>query len=419
MVKLKRTLGLFDTFSLSLGAIIGAGIFVLTGIASQTAGPAVILSIIISGMIASLTGISVSQLVKAFPKEGGEYEYGYKTLSPFLAFLSGWIWCLNKIVIDSVIALGFATYVSLFLPLQIQIIAIAIIAIVTIINYFGLRATGNLINLLVIIKVGVLIFFVLLGIFHVKLNNFLPFSPHGVAGILQASAIMFFAYVGFIRPIYVVEEVKEPKKNVPKGIFLGLIVSAIIYFLVTFVAIGLVGSNVLGSTDSPLALAISTTGFSQAVSIIIFGAMIATFSVLLGDVLGLSRMIFAMGRRGDYPRWFGHVEKISRTPRRAVLFAGLIIGIPTLIFDLRSLTQVASFLILVYFAFVNLSAIKLKKGSRRFSTISVIGIISTLILAFSLSASSILIGFLLILFGIVYFLVKKKPEHLNLSKNSN
>jgi len=150
MVKLKRTLGLFDTFSLSLGAIIGAGIFVITGIASQTAGPAVIFSIILAGVIASFTGISVSQLVKAFPKEGGEYEYGYKTLSPFFAFLSGWIWCLNKIVIDSVIALGFATYASLLLPIQIQTIAVAIIIIVTVINYFGLRATGNLINLLVI-----------------------------------------------------------------------------------------------------------------------------------------------------------------------------------------------------------------------------------------------------------------------------
>jgi APA family basic amino acid/polyamine antiporter len=205
-----------------------------------------------------------------------------------------------------------------------------------------------------------------------------------------------------------VEEIKKPKKNVPKGIFLGLIIAAIIYFLVTFVAIGLVGSNVLGSTDSPLASAISITNFPQAVSIITFGAIIATFSVLLGDVLGLSRMIFAMGRRGDYPKWFGHIEKFSQTPRRAVLFTGLMIGVPTLIFNLRSLIQVASFLILVYFAFINLSAIKLKKNLRRFSIISAIGIIGVLSLAFSLSFSSILIGFLLIFFGTVYFLVKKR-----------
>ena len=408
MVKLKRTLGLFDTFSLSLGAIIGAGIFVITGVTSETAGPAVIFSIIIAGIIAALTAISVSQLVKAFPREGGEYEYGYKTLSPFLAFLSGWIWCLNKVVMDSAIALGFATYTALFFPFPIQIIAVAIVTIVTIINYLGIRTTGNLINLLVIIKVAVLLFFAFLGIFYIKPSNFIPFSPNGMTGIVQASAIIFFAYIGFIRPIYVVEEVKDPKKNVPKGIFLGLIVSAVIYFLVTFVAIGLVGSKVLGSTDSPLALAISTINFPYAVSIIVFGALIATFSVLLGDVLGLSRMIFAMGRKGDYPRWFGHIEKFSKTPGRAVLFAGLIIVIPTLIFDLRNLTQVASFLILIYFAFVNLSVIKLKKSLTKFSIISAMGIIGTLILAFFLSPLSIFIGFLLIFLGVIYFLMKKK-----------
>lgn len=408
MVKLKRTLGLFDTLSLSLGAIIGAGIFVITGAASQIAGPSLIVSIIIAGIIATLTAISVSQLVKAFPKEGGEYEYGYKTLSPFLGFLSGWIWTLNKIVSDSVIALGFATYSSLFLPLPIQIIAVTIVAIVTIINYFGIRATGSLIDLLVIIKIDILLFFVFLGIFFIKPSNFVPFFPHGITGILQASAIMFFAYVGFIRPIYVVEEVKNPKSNVPKGIFLGIIISTIVYFLVTFVAVGLVGSNALGSTDSPLALAISITNFPQAVNILIFGAMIATFSVLLGDVLGLSRMIFAMGRRGDYPKWLAHIEKFSKIPTRAVILAGLLIGIPTLVFDLRSLVQVASFLILVYFAFVNLSAIKLKKNLRRFSIISATGIIGTLSLAFSLSVLSILIGFLLVFFGVAYFLAKRK-----------
>jgi len=407
MVKLKRTLGLFDTFSLSLGAIIGAGIFVITGIASQIAGPAVIFSIILAGIVASFTGISISQLVKAFPKEGGEYEYGYKTLSPFLGFINGWIWVLNKVVADSVIALGFASYISLFLPISIQTIAVAVIAIVTIINYFDIRTTGNLINLLVIIKVSVLVFFTFLGIFYIKPSNFVPFLPHGLTGFFQASAIMFFAYVGFIRPIYVVEEVKDPKNNVPKGIFLGLIISAVIYFLVTFVAIGLVGSNVLSSTDSPLALAISTTRFPQAIGIITFGAVIATFSVLLGDLLGLSRMIFAMGRKGDYPKWFARVEKYSRTPRRAVIFAGLLIIIPTMVFDLRSLVQVASFLILIYFTFVNLSAIKLKKFLRKFSIISIIGIIGTLVLAFSLSIFSIMIGFSLIFLGTIYFLIKK------------
>jgi len=408
MAGLKRTLGLLDTVSLSLGAIIGAGIFVVIGIAARVAGPSLIVSIVIAGIIAALTGISVSHLLRAFPKEGGQYEYGSRTLSPSLGFLSGWMWCLNKIVTDSVIALGFATYASLFLHVPIQVMALLIIAIIMVINYLGVRTTGNLINLLVIAKVAILLFFVFVGLFYIKPVNFTPFAANGAIGILQASAIIFFAYVGFIRPIYVVEEVKEPKKNVPRGIFLGLAIAAIIYVTVTFVAVGLVGSSLLGSSSSPLALAISVTKFPYAIAIVSIGAIIATFSVLLGDVLGLSRMIFAMGRKGDYPKWLGQISKSKSTPRNAIILSGILIAIPTLFFDLKGLVQVASFLILVYFAFVNLSAAKHKLKIKKSALIPILGIIGTLALAFSLSLYSILIGFALIIAGIIYFSAKSK-----------
>lgn len=407
MGELKRSLGLFDTVSLSLGAIIGAGIFAVTGVASQISGPSLLFSVMIAGIIAALTGVSASQLVKAFPVEGGEYEFAYRTLSPFFAFLSGWMWCLNKIVSDSVIALGFANYVSLFLPLQIKIIAIIAVAAAAAINYFGISATGRAMNLLTITKVSILLFFVFAGIFNIKTSNYFPFFPNGVSGMLEASAIIFFAYVGFIRPIYVVEEIRDPEKNIPRGIFLGLAISALIYFLVMFVAIGLVGSSMLGSTDSPIALAMNAINLPFGVPLIIFGAIVATFSVLLGDVLGLSRMVFAMGRRGDLPKWFGHVEKRSGTPRNAVLLSGLAIAVPLLFFDLRGLVQVASFLILVYFSLLNFSATRLGNSPRKISIISIMGILSTLTLAFSLSLLSISVGFLLISSGIIYFCVKK------------
>jgi APA family basic amino acid/polyamine antiporter len=407
MGQLKRTLGLFDSVLLCLGATIGAGIFVVTGFASQIAGPSLIFSVIIASIVAGFTGVSASQLVKAFPIEGGEYEYAYRTLSPFLAFLSGWMWCLNKIVIDSVIALGFSTYASLFLPIHIKAIAILVVAFATAINYIGISATSKTINLLTTIKICILLLFAFIGIFNVKMSNYLPFFPNGISGMLQAAAIMFFAYVGFIRPIYVVEEVKEPERNVPKGIFLGLLISTFVYFLVTFIAIGLVGSKTLGSTDFPLALAISSINFPFGTELIIFGAILATFSVLIGDLLGLSRMLFAMGRKGDLPKWFGSIKKYSQNPRNAVLFSGLAIGIPSLLFDLRGLVQVASFLILVYFALLNFSATRLRRNPRKFSIISITGILSTLTLAFSLSFLSIILGGLSILIGVIYFYMKE------------
>ena len=197
---MKRTLGLFDSILLSLGATIGAGIFVLTGLASQIAGPSLIFSVIIAGIVAGFTGVSASQLVKAFPIEGGEYEYAYRTLSPPLAFLSGWMWCLNKIVTDSVIVLGFSTYASLFLPIHIKGIAILVVASAMAINYIGISATSKTINLLTTIKLGILLLFTFVGIFNVKMSNYLPFFPNGIGGMLEGAAIIFFAYVGFIRP---------------------------------------------------------------------------------------------------------------------------------------------------------------------------------------------------------------------------
>ncbi|MBI3413479.1 MAG: amino acid permease [Candidatus Aenigmarchaeota archaeon] len=401
---------MFDTISLSIGAIVGAGIFVLTGLASQVAGPALILSVLIASFVATLTAISISNLVRAFPKEGGEYEYGYKILSPFAGFISGWMWTLNKMVAGGVLVLGFATYLSAFFPfIPLKETAVTLIGLVTLINHRGVRTIGTAIDFLVILKLSILIFFIVLGSLFIKADNFFPFAPQGVGGVLHAAAIIFFAYVGFARPVYLVEEIKNPRKNIPKGIFLGLSISTVIYLLVTIVAIGLVGSSSLARTDSPLAIAIASTNVNWAPNLIVLGGLIATFSVLLDDNLALSRMIFAIGRKGDYPKWFAKIEKKSRAPRRAILATGMITAILTFLFDLRQLAEVASFLILTYFALVNLSAIKMEKKKLP-AIIPVIGFIGTLSLALSLAVKNIIIGLLLISIGIVYFHLKRSAS---------
>src|SRR6266581_780507 len=171
MTELKRTLGLFDTFSLVISAVVGAGIF-------EVAGPSLIVSVVIAGMVAMLTSISIAQLVRAFPTEGGEYEYGYKTLSPFAGFLSGWMWNLNKVLADGAVALAFATYLSVLLPaIPARAVAIAIIVIVTLINYSGIRTAGTAIDLLVIANLSILTAFVMIGARFVHSSNFQPFDP--------------------------------------------------------------------------------------------------------------------------------------------------------------------------------------------------------------------------------------------------
>jgi len=206
MTELKRTLGLFDTFCLVISAVVGAGIFAVTGVVSQVAGPALIISVIVAGIIAAFTASSIAQLVRAFPTEGGEYEYAYKTLSPFAGFLSGWMWNLNKVMADGAVALAFATYLSTIFPgLPAQAVAIGIIVLVTLINYSDVRVAGTIIDSLVIANLTILSIFIIVGSFYISPANFQPFAPFVVSGILEASALIFFAYVGSGRPIYLVE----------------------------------------------------------------------------------------------------------------------------------------------------------------------------------------------------------------------
>ena len=349
MAELKRTLGLFDTFGLVISAVVGAGIYAVTGVASRIAGPSLIVSVLVAGLVAALTSMSVAHLVRAFPREGGEYEYGYKTLSPFAGFLSGWMWNINKILADGAVALAFATYLSIFFPgVPTQPIAVGIIAVVTVINYAGIRTAGTAVDVLSVATLSILFAFVGMGSFYIHLANFRPFVPFGIEGTLRASAIMFFAYVGFARPIYLVEEIKDPTRNVPRGIFIGLAVSTVFYLLVTFVAIGLAGSPALGGSSSPLATAISSTNISWMTTLIAIGALIATFSVLLSDNVGLSRMMFAMGRRGDYPRWLGDIDKASRLPRKAIVVCGLLTVLFVLVISFVNLIQIAIETLLFY-----------------------------------------------------------------------
>ena len=408
MAELKRTLGLFDTFSLVISAVVGAGIFAVTGFASRVAGPSLIVSVVIAGAVAVLTSMSIAQLVRRFPKEGGEYEYAYKTLSPFIGFLSGWMWTINKVTADGAVALAFATYLSLFLAgVPTQAVALGIIALVTLINYSGVRTAGNAIDLLVIVNLSILTLFIVIGAFFFRSANFEPFAPFGLEGTLRASAIIFFAYVGFARPIYLVEEIREPTRNVPRGMYLGLAVSIVFYSLITSAAIGLVGSPALGGSESPLATAIGATQIAWAPTLIAVGALFATFSVLLSDNVGLSRMLFAMGRRGDYPRWLGHVDERSRSPRRAIAVTGALTATFVLIVSFVDLVQTASFFILVYFALANLSAARL--SGRNYPLVQpVLGIVGTVGLAISLTINVVLAGLALIAVGTAYILVRKR-----------
>jgi len=407
MAELKKTFGLFDAFNIGIGAIIGAGIFVVTGIGASLAGPALLISLLISAGIAAFTALSFAELSILIPKEGGGYEFAHELISPFAGFITGWLWLFSNVVVGAVVSLGFAHYFALFFPIPVHITAVIACIIITTINYLGAKELEVVNNALVVFKLFILVCFVVFGISAVNQGNITSsFLPHGSIGILQGAAFMFFAFAGFARITVIGEEVKDPKKTIPRAILLALGVSTIIYLLVSYTAIGLVGYEALANSGSPLADAAHQEG-SIIVLLVSLGALAATFSVLLTTLLGTSRVSFAMARNKDLPRFFNKLHPTRNIPYVAILIFGIIMTLFAAFTDLTSAVAIANFASLFYYAVANYAALKIDKP-RYPKIIPIIGLLTCILLLFFLTPAAWIIGSLSIVIGLVYYLAIKK-----------
>lgn len=407
---LKREIGLFDATALGIGAIIGSGIFIVTGIVAGIAGPAMVFSILIAGAIAVFSAMSVAELGAWLPEEGGTYAYAQKLISPFAGFIAGWIWIFSNIFVGAAVSLGFAHYfTTLFPSVPVKVIAVIICLVFLIINYLGLRGSVLFNNLLVITKILILLFFIAFGLGFLRPGTFTPFAPEGPVGVLSGAALIFFAYTGFARVTIMAEEVKDPEKTIPRSIYLALGISTAIYLLVSIVAVGLAGAPALAQSGSPLADAIGITGSSGAVAVIALGAMIATASVLLTTIMGISRIVFSMARSNDLPDIFGRIHPRFSTPHYAIVITGTCMIAALLLGDLTLVVSVSTFAMLLYYLIANIAALRLPREYRLYPTVvPVLGALSCLGLIVFLSPSSWLIGCIGLAIGGVWFILRRK-----------
>jgi len=402
---LKREIGLFDATALGIGAIIGSGIFIVTGIVAGVAGPAMVFSVLIAGIIAVFSAMSVAERGASLPQEGGTYAYAQILLSPFAGFIAGWIWIFSNIFVGAAVSLGFAQYLFTIFPVvPVKIIAVAICLIFLGINYIGLKESVIFNNFLVTLKVLILIFFIVYGLGFFRLDNFTPFVPEGSTGILSGAALIFFAYTGFARVTIMAEEVKDPEKTMPRSIFLALGISTIIYLLVSYVAVGLAGTSALSLSGSPLADAIGYTGNPLAVLVISMGAMIATASVLLTTIMGISRIVFSMARSHDLPRLFCRIHPRFSTPHYAILITGTCMIAALALADLALIVAVGTFAMLVFYLIANFAALRLPRDHRLYpSWVPVMGVLSCIGLIVFLGTDSWIIGCSGLLTGGIWF----------------
>ncbi|STX81687.1 amino acid ABC transporter system permease [Legionella busanensis] len=415
-LELERVLNLLSATMMGLGSILGTGVFVSIGLASGVTGPSVILAIVIAALVATCNALSSAQLAANHPVSGGTYEYGYRYLHPSLGFTAGWMFLCAKIASAATAALGFAGY---FLHLinfhngPNNFLASLVVIALTFIVLSGIKRSNRANLLIVSITLVSLLIFILSGLPNLFQNigrQFTPFFPQikdGLGNFFYATALMFVAYTGYGRIATLGEEVKEPKYTIPKAIILTLIISASFYILVALVAIGSVGANQLWLTTkyqaTPLETAARAMRIPGLTTLIALGACTAMLSVLLNLILGLSRVVLAMGRRGDLPRFFAFVSRKNYTPIVAIASVGILIAGFTLLGSVELTWSFSSFTVLIYYFITNLAALYLPKEERMYpQIIAAIGLIACSFLAFWVPLAVWVSGLILILLGLVW-----------------
>ena len=390
-VTFARDLGLFDASMIGIGAMIGAGIFVLTGIAAGEAGPASLLSFALNGLVTLLTAFAYAELASAIPRAGGGYSFVRMAFPGATGFVAGWMLWFAYTVACSLYALGFAGYFWEFFlkyfPIVTDLISGLIghhraILVITIfvgsffiwLNIRGAEVTGKTENVLTLSKIAVLCIFLIFGIMRIFdqpeqiADSLLPFFPKGLGGVLIAMGLTFIAFEGYDLIATVAEEIKEPEKNIPRATFISLSVTIVMYLLILFVSLTAITPGEMTAWEylgkfKETAIVRAAEGFMPAigVAVIVLGGLLSTTSALNATVMAASRVAFSMGRDLWLPRAVSRIHPRKRTPHVAILITGLILLVMALTLPIEAVGSAASLIFLLTFAMVNLSVIVLRR----------------------------------------------------------
>ena len=402
--QLKRVIGLSGAMMMGLGSIIGTGVFVSLGIGVGIAGPSVLLAIMLAAGVAMCNGLSSAQLAANHPVSGGTYEYGHRWLNPSLGFTAGWMFLCAKSASAATAALGFAGYIAHATGMGASLpLAVGVVVLVAVIALSGIERS-NRVNI-VIVSIVILALMVFVGTgFSSAIKNKAAFQPLFDGGkltdLLQATALMFVAFTGYGRIATLGEEVAEPRRTIPRAVIVTLLISMALYLLVAFVGIGVNGFENL---DGSLALASKSVSNAALPTVMLVGATVAMVSVLLNLVLGLSRVVLAMGRRGDLPKATARISESTSVPAVATVGVAVLIAGLVCVGDVKLTWSFSAFTVLVYYAITNLCAIRMKPGERLYPIWpAYLGLAACLTLAFFVDWEIWLTGLGLIIFGLAW-----------------
>jgi len=402
MTRPKPQLSLFDAVNISLGSIIGAGIFVILGAAAAVAGPALIASVFIAALVSLLTGLTAAELSRMYPRSGGVYIFAREAISDFSGFLVGWVWLFSNIVAGATVAVGFGHYLTYFFPkLPTGAGVVLVVVSAVLIHLLGAKESSRFNNVLVMFKIAVLLFFSAAAFLHFQGANFRPFLPFGLRGVWAGAATIFFAYAGFARVAIVADEIKDPRRNVPRATLMSIVISTLIYLLVAVAAVGGAGFKLLAGSGSPLADAMGSMGMGFGSRLVALGGLAAAGTVALASILGISRLAQVMARDRELPGFIARVGGTKAVPRNAILLGGAAMLALAFSADLPHIAYISSFSLLLYYAAMNLSGMKVLKG--RIRLVTALGLLSCLVLMINLPRLSWIVGAAVVAAGALYY----------------
>lgn len=437
---LAKCLTATDLTFLGIGAIIGAGIFVLTGIAAATeAGPAIIFSYIIAGLTCGFAALSYAELAASVGGCGSAYGYAYVGFGEIVAWIVGWDLLLEYALSVSAVSVGWSGYVVDFLktinhPLPeylthglagggiANVPAVCIILALTMLLCLGVKSSARINTMMVIVKLSVIAIFIFIALQEVKVANWTPFMPFGWEGVMEGTALIFFAYVGFDAVSTAADEAINPQRDLPKGIIISLIVCTLLYILVSGLLTGMMHYTSL-NTPSPISHALLVLGYKISAGLVGVGAIAGLTTVMLVMYYGLTRVFLAMARDGLLPHVFAKTHNIRKTPVRIVLLCGTIISIFAAFFPIDTLAHLVNVGTLFAFIVVCLGVLVMRYKhpdiERPFKTplmpyVPLLGILGCLYLMMHLPWVTLMRFMVWMAMGVVvYFLFSRESSLLN------
>ncbi len=377
---LKRTMGLFQLVSFGVGAIVGTGIFVGLSDTVAAAGPAVVVSFVLAAVTCVFTAFSFAELGGAIPVSGSSYSYAYATLGERAAFLVGWCLLLEYGVSVSAVAVGWGQYLNELLgnvlgfqlpaalsegPGQggvVNLPAVVVIVLAALLLVRGMRESARATTVMAVVKIAVLVLFCALAFTAFRSHNLSPFAASGVSGITSGASVAFFSYIGFDAVTTAGEEVREPRRNIPRAVLICLAVVTLLYCLVAVAAIGALSAGRVAHQPAALSVIVDrVTGSAIGGGVIAFGAVVAIASVVLATLYGQTRILLSMSRDGLVPRAFERVSPRTATPVAGTWIVAAVFAVPAAFVPLDVVMNLCTIGTLAVMAVVNVAVMVLRR----------------------------------------------------------